>query len=117
MPRSRAELAGPAGLNRAGRLVGAAQMLVVTTPPIHVFSLQPPGRVPIFIRKMQPSRTYETNGARFDVDFIGVPPPEITWFREDFPITPSHDFKVGYVPARHVRVDDSDRSGAVGMAA
>ncbi|KAF0301648.1 Titin [Amphibalanus amphitrite] len=42
---------------------------------------------------MQPSRAFETNGARFDVDFVGVPPPEITWFREDFPITPSHDFK------------------------
>ena len=59
-----------------------------------VLCFQQPGRAPIFTRKMQPSRAFETNGARLDVDFVGVPPPEITWFREDFPIKPSHDFKV-----------------------
>ena len=71
------------------------ELLLLIHPLIHFVSfLQLPGRAPIFTRKMQPSRAFETNGARFDVDFVGVPPPEITWFREDFPITPSHDFKV-----------------------
>ena len=55
---------------------------------------QEPSKPPFFTRKMQPCRVFDKEGARFEVEFTGDPPPEVEWFREDFLIQSSQDFKV-----------------------
>lgn len=51
---------------------------------------------PRFIRKIKPCRVTERNEAKFECEFSGKPKPEITWYRENFEIQPSNDFKVSW---------------------
>ena len=53
-----------------------------------------PSKPPFFTKKMQPSRAFEKERARFEVEFDGDPRPTIQWYREDFAITSSADFQV-----------------------
>ncbi|XP_022243271.1 titin-like [Limulus polyphemus] len=68
---------------------------------------------PVFTKKIQPCRAYEGESAKFECLFTGVPAPTITWYRENFPITPSDDFQVVSRPnmsilvIREVYVEDS----------
>ena len=53
-----------------------------------------PSTPPVFTKKIQPCRAVENDQARFEVEFDGDPLPTVKWFREDFPITSSPDFKI-----------------------
>ena len=53
-----------------------------------------PARPPFFTKKIQPCRSFEREGARFEVEFEGDPMPTIQWYREDFPIKNSTDFQI-----------------------
>ena len=53
-----------------------------------------PAKPPYFTKKIQPCRSFEREGARFEVEFEGDPNPTIQWYREDFPITNSNEFQV-----------------------
>lgn len=53
-----------------------------------------PSTPPVFTKKIQPCRAFESEQARFEVEFDGDPLPKVKWFREDFPITSSPDFKI-----------------------
>ncbi|KAF0303161.1 Titin [Amphibalanus amphitrite] len=52
-----------------------------------------PSKPPFFTRKMQPCRVFDKEGAKFEVEFTGDPAPDVEWFREDFLIKSSQDFK------------------------
>lgn len=54
-------------------------------------------KAPVFIKKMQPCRVNEKQEARFEVEFDGDPKPTIKWFREDFPIQDSQDFRISVI--------------------
>ncbi|XP_075588793.1 LOW QUALITY PROTEIN: titin-like [Dermatophagoides farinae] len=49
---------------------------------------------PRFIKKIKPCRCVERNQARFECEFSGKPTPEVTWYRENFEIQCSDDFKI-----------------------
>ncbi|XP_018334860.1 titin [Agrilus planipennis] len=72
-----------------------------------------PSKPPFFTKKIQPCRVFENEQARFEVEFDGDPLPAIKWFREDFPITSSPDFKIytmstkSILVLRQVYVEDS----------
>jgi len=61
-----------------------------------------PSKPPFFTRKMQPCRVFEKEGARFEVDFSGDPAPTVEWFREDFLIQSSSDFKITTTQRRSI---------------
>jgi titin len=54
----------------------------------------PETKAPNFTKKIAPCRTYEKSEARFECTFTGLPIPNITWFRENFPIQDSQDLNV-----------------------
>ena len=49
---------------------------------------------PRFTKKIQPCRVNEREKARFECEFSAMPVPNVTWFRENFEIKSSDDFKV-----------------------
>lgn len=49
---------------------------------------------PRFTKKIQPCRVNERQEARFECEFYGKPQPTVTWYRENFEIKSSEDFKV-----------------------
>lgn len=51
-------------------------------------------KAPVFTKKITPCRAYERSEAHFHCIFTGTPTPTITWFRENFVIQDSTDFKV-----------------------
>jgi len=53
-----------------------------------------PAKPPYFTKKIQPCRSFEREGAKFEIEFDGDPMPTIQWYREDFPITSSPDFQI-----------------------
>lgn len=57
---------------------------------------QPAGdsKPPVLTKKIAPCRVFEGEAARFECHFTGVPAPEVSWFRENFQIQNSQDFKV-----------------------
>ncbi|XP_070385209.1 myosin light chain kinase, smooth muscle-like [Dermacentor albipictus] len=65
---------------------------------------------PVFTKKLQPCRVDEGHGAKFQCTFTGQPAPKITWYRENFPITPSQDFQNGKVTGdvSHKIVEEDD---------
>lgn len=86
---------------------------VVEGPP------QKPAKPPFFTRKIQPCRSFEREGARFEVEFDGDPNPTVQWYREDFPITSSPDFQIhtfgdrSILMIREVFMEDSGVFAAV----
>ena len=54
----------------------------------------PKGTPPMFTKKLQPIYTTEKSSIQFEVEFTGTPPPTISWFREDYEIHNSNDFKI-----------------------
>ena len=69
-------------------------------PQLCVCVRQEPSKPPFFTRKMQPCRVFDKEGAKFEVEFTGDPAPEVEWFREDFLIQSSQDFKVRIIQSR-----------------
>ncbi|XP_043190339.1 titin-like isoform X4 [Amphibalanus amphitrite] len=61
-----------------------------------------PSKPPFFTRKMQPCRVFDKEGAKFEVEFTGDPAPDVEWFREDFLIKSSQDFKITTTQRRSV---------------
>lgn len=43
-----------------------------------------PSTAPFFTRKIQPCRVFESEQARFEVEFDGDPLPKVKWYRENF---------------------------------
>lgn len=72
-----------------------------------------PSTPPVFTKKIQPCRAFEHEQARFEVEFDGDPLPTVKWFREDFPIKSSPDFKIytfstkSILVIRQVFIEDS----------
>lgn len=54
----------------------------------------PKGTPPMFTKKLQPIYTKEKSSIQFEVEFTGSPAPSISWFREDYEIQNSNDFKI-----------------------
>jgi len=54
----------------------------------------PTGTPPMFTKKLQPIYTTEKSSIQFEVEFKGAPPPTMSWFREDYEIQNSNDFKI-----------------------
>ena len=52
------------------------------------------GRPPVFTTKIQPCVCFEKEQGKFSVEFDGDPLPTIRWFREDFEIHDSTDFRI-----------------------
>lgn len=60
-----------------------------------VFGVKPKEMVsPKFTKKIQPCQVHEREKARFECEFFGNPNPEVTWYRDNYEITSSDDFKV-----------------------
>lgn len=59
-----------------------------------VFGVKPETIAPRFTKKIQPCRANERREARFECEFYGKPQPKVTWYRENFEIQSSEDFKV-----------------------
>lgn len=51
---------------------------------------------PRFIRKLAPCAVSEHGEVRFQVEFSGAPRPVVTWYRENYEIHSSDDFKVNH---------------------
>ncbi|XP_013787479.1 titin-like, partial [Limulus polyphemus] len=49
---------------------------------------------PLFTKKIQPCPVVVGDTAKFDCTFTGTPTPTITWYRENFPISPSQKFMI-----------------------
>ncbi|XP_067120871.1 titin [Centruroides vittatus] len=54
----------------------------------------PESKSPVFTKKIQPCRVFEGESGKFECIFTGTPTPNITWFRENFPIQNSKDFQI-----------------------
>ncbi|XP_022670614.1 titin-like isoform X6 [Varroa destructor] len=63
-----------------------------------------PAKAPQFSRKIQPCRVTEGESAKFECEFTGDPPPEITWYRENFTIKNSKDFQITTTASKSVLI-------------
>ncbi|RUS90394.1 hypothetical protein EGW08_001889, partial [Elysia chlorotica] len=49
---------------------------------------------PVFTKPLRPVRVPESSAVTLEVHFKGIPPPVITWYRDNFEIQPSRDFQI-----------------------
>ncbi|GFY64285.1 titin [Trichonephila inaurata madagascariensis] len=59
-----------------------------------VIGVVPETKPPMFTKKIEPCRAFEGESGKFSCTFTGSPAPQITWFRENFPIKDSQDFQI-----------------------
>lgn len=60
-----------------------------------VVGVKPTDKVaPRFTQKIQPYCVFERETAKFECQFEGKPTPKVTWYRENFEIQSSNDFKI-----------------------
>ena len=48
----------------------------------------------MFRKPLKNVTAYEGKPAKFEVVFGGLPPPKVTWYRENYEIQPSDEFQV-----------------------
>ncbi|GFS02464.1 titin, partial [Elysia marginata] len=89
VPISAGQQAAPPGAEP----VLAADLLPETQVVKQQITLQR-GEPPVFTKPLRPVRVPESTGVTLEVHFKGIPPPVITWYRDNFEIQPSRDFQI-----------------------